>query len=93
MMHAAPDSVRTDLIAGQNYVRTFPWADLDMMTSGRASLFRTIKEASGGTGVLGDASLATAEKGSRITEAVLEHLTEIVRTIRSEPASLLRAAE
>ena len=64
-----------------------------MMTSGRASLFRTVKDASGGSGVLGDASLATAEKGRRITDAVLAELTGIVRTLRSEPAALSQAAE
>ncbi len=85
MMHAVPDSVRTALITGKNYVPTFPWADADMMVAGRAAYFRTIKEASNGTGVLGDASLASTAKGERITEAVLEHLLEIVHSLRVAP--------
>ena len=93
MMRADPASVRSEFITGQNYAPTYPWADSDMMTSGRASLFRTVKDASGGTGVLGDASLASPEKGERITEAVLEHLIEIVRTLPREPSSFLQAAE
>lgn len=82
MMHAEPESVRRHLIPGQNYVKTFPWADSDMMMAGRASLFRSVGEMSGGTGVLGDASLASVEKGRQITNAVLEHLTDVVQSLR-----------
>ncbi|APT60220.1 creatininase family protein [Roseomonas gilardii] len=81
MMHAVPDTVRTALIAGQNYVPTFPWADSEMLISGRASLFRTIRAMSNGTGVLGDASLASSDKGRRITEAVMQQLIAIIRSL------------
>jgi creatinine amidohydrolase len=85
MLHGVPGSVRSELVGGQTYVPTYRWADSDMMTAGRAALFRTIKEMSNGTGVLGDPSLASAEKGARITEAVMGHLVAIVDSLRAAP--------
>lgn len=92
MMHGVPGSVRDELISGQNYVPTYPWADSDMMQSGRAALFRTIKASSNGTGVLGDPSLASAEKGKQITEAVMRHLIEIVGSLKDAPPQRARSA-
>jgi creatinine amidohydrolase len=83
LMHGVPDCVRKELITGLNYVPTYPWADSDMLTSGRASLYRPISEMSGGSGVLGDASLATPEKGKAITDAVITQLSEIVTSLRA----------
>jgi creatinine amidohydrolase len=87
LMHAVPESVRTQLISGLNYVPTYPWADSDMMISGRASLYRSMHEISGGTGVVGDPSLASAEKGKAITDAVVGQLSEIVLSLRNPPAA------
>ena len=84
MMHAVPDTVHAELISGQNYVPGFPWADADMLVSSSASHYRTIKEVSGGTGVLGDPSLASAEKGARITEVVMEDLIEVISAVRAK---------
>ncbi|MFL5122923.1 MAG: creatininase family protein, partial [Microvirga sp.] len=88
MMHGVPNSVREGLIAGQNYVPTYHWADSDMMTAGRAGLFRTVKAMSNGTGVLGDPSLASPGKGARITEAVVGRLAAIVQDLRADPPSV-----
>jgi creatinine amidohydrolase len=85
LMHGVPDCVRTHLITGLNYVPTYPWADSDMMTSGRASLYRSMREISGGSGVVGDASLASAEKGKAITDVVVAQLREIVVSLRNAP--------
>lgn len=93
MMHAAPNTVHTELISGQNYIPGFPWADADMLVSSPASHYRTIKDVSGGTGVLGDPSLASAEKGARITEAVMEDLIEVVTAIRAKTKRPVKARE
>jgi len=85
LMHGVPDCVRTHLITGLNYVPTYAWADSDMMTSGRASLYRSMREISGGSGVVGDPSLASAEKGKAITDAVVGQLSEIVTSLRNAP--------
>ena len=86
MMHGAPDAVRADRIGPLNYVPSFPWSNSDLLIAGQASLYRSIKDMSGETGVLGDASLASAEKGKVITSLVVDHLAEILESMRTAPA-------
>lgn len=81
MLLAAPDSVRRDLIGDMSYVETFDWANADMIRGSRGALFRTMHQMSGGTGVVGDPSTATAEKGERITEAVVAQLERVVASL------------
>jgi creatinine amidohydrolase len=88
LMHGVPDCVRKELITGLNYVPTYDWANADMMSAGRASLYRSIHEMSGGTGVLGDASLASPEKGKAITDAVIGVLSGIVTSLRTDPGTV-----
>ena len=85
MMLAAPESVRAELIGPNSYVPTWPWGDSDLLTSGRATLYRSMKAKSGGTGVVGDPSLASAAKGEAISGIVVEKLAEIVESLRGEP--------
>jgi creatinine amidohydrolase len=61
---------------------TYDWANNDLLRGGRGSLFRTMAEISGGSGVVGDPSLASAEKGQTITRLVVEALAEIVETLK-----------
>jgi creatinine amidohydrolase len=75
-------SVRRDLIPGRTHVMTYDWANSDLLRGGKGSLFRTMAEISGGSGVVGDPSLASAEKGRAITELVIDSLSEIVRTMQ-----------
>jgi creatinine amidohydrolase len=75
-------SVRRDLIPGRTHVMTYDWANSDLLRSGKGSLFRTMADISGGSGVVGDPSLASAEKGRAITGLVVDSLSEIVRTMR-----------
>jgi creatinine amidohydrolase len=75
-------SVRRDLISGRSHVMTYDWANNDLLRGGRGSLFRTMAEISGGSGVVGDPSLASAEKGQTITRLVVEALAEIVETLK-----------
>jgi creatinine amidohydrolase len=88
MLLTAPDSVRASLVPGMSYVKTQDWADIDMLASNRGYLFRTMKEISGGTGTVGDPSLATAEKGERISEAVVNALKHVVETMGSKCRAL-----
>lgn len=82
MLLGAPQSVRTALVSGMSYVGTHDWANADMILPARGALFRSMHEMSGGTGVVGDPSLATREKGEQITAAVVEQLAHVVETIR-----------
>lgn len=75
-------SVRRDLIPGPSHVMTHDWANSDLLRGGRGSLFRTMKEISGGNGVVGDPSLASAEKGRAITRIVVDALDGIVTSMR-----------
>ncbi|MBZ6075333.1 creatininase family protein [Microvirga puerhi] len=81
MLLAAPDSVRRDLITGMNYAGTFDWANSDMILPARGALFRSMKDMSGGTGVVGDPSRASADKGQRITTAVVDQLVHVVESL------------
>lgn len=82
MLLGAPQSVRQALVSGMSYVGTHDWANADMILPARGALFRSMHEMSGGTGVVGDPSLATREKGEQITAAVVEQLAHVVETIR-----------
>ncbi|MCB5175084.1 creatininase family protein [Microvirga lenta] len=82
MLHIDEGSVRRELIPGPSHVMTHGWANNDLLRSGRGSLFRTMAEISGGSGVVGDPSLASAEKGRAITRIVVDALTEIVATMK-----------
>lgn len=81
MLLGAPESIRTKLVSGMSYVETHDWANADMILPARGALFRSMHEMSGGTGVVGDPSLATREKGQAITAAVVEQLAHVVETI------------
>lgn len=81
MMHIAPESVREDLICTYNHVLPFHWADADMLESRSGTYFRTMAVSSGGKGVVGDPSLASKEKGRRISDAVVSKVTQILEDI------------
>ena len=85
MMLAAPGSVRTELIGGRSYVPSYDWANSELLLSGRGTLYRSMKDISGGTGVVGDPSLASVEKGREITRIVVAQLAGIVESLRGEP--------
>ncbi len=82
MMLIDEASVRRDLVPGPSHVMTHDWANNDLLRGGRGALFRTMKEISGGSGVVGDPSLASAEKGRAITGIVVDALAEIVSSMK-----------
>lgn len=81
MLSAAPGSVRREKVGALSYVETYDWANADMIRANRGALFRTMHQMSGGTGVVGDPSLGTAEKGERITRAVVDELVRVIETL------------
>jgi creatinine amidohydrolase len=81
MLHFAPELVRTGKIAPGGNAATFDWAEGDMLRSSRASLYRDFREMTGGLGVYGDPTAASAEKGRSIEAAVLAELTGLVRSL------------
>ena len=83
MMLTRPPSVRTERIVGRSFAETFEWAQADMLVGGRGSLYRSMAVQSGGTGVVGDPSAASADKGERITAAVVDAASEIIRSLHS----------
>lgn len=85
MLVAAPDSVRRELVSGMSYVETYDWANADMILPARGALFRSMKDMSGGTGVVGDPSSASAAKGERITAAIVNQLAHVVESLARAP--------
>lgn len=82
MLHIDETAVRKDRIAGFSHVMTYEWANSDLLKGGRGSLFRTMVDISGGTGVVGDPSLASAEKGATISRIVVGALRDIVLSMK-----------
>ena len=77
MMLIKPDLVQTaKLEKGQN-VPTYNWAEGDMLRGAKAGFYRTMKQMTP-NGVYGDPTVASAEKGQRITKAVVDALGELV---------------
>lgn len=77
MLIAAPHLVRTQRIPGRGNKATFAWAESDMLNGPRAAFYRTIKEMTD-SGVFGEPSAASAGKGEKIKEVVLNTLITIV---------------
>lgn len=83
MMEARPDAVRTEAISGMCLTPTYAWAEEDMLNGAAAGLFRTMYDKSGGTGTVGDPSAATAEKGARIREAVVDAFASVIHDLKT----------
>ena len=81
MLLTARNDVRRGLISGMSYVETHDWANADMIRASRGALFRTMREMSAGTGVVGDPSSASAAKGQRISDAVVTELERVVASL------------
>jgi creatinine amidohydrolase len=77
MMIIAPELVKEPIPAGVSYQPSFDWSDGGMMHGPKASLYRSMKDISGGTGVVGEPSLATSEKGRAISAAVNAALVQM----------------
>lgn len=77
LLHINPSLVNSDHIPEKANNPTFNWAEMDMLRSPSAALHRTMNEMTP-TGVFGDATQSSAEKGERISEIVVNQLERIV---------------
>ena len=81
MMLIAPELVRHELIEGTKNVKSYDWAEMDMIRAPKALLHRTMKEMTS-NGVFGVPSAATIEKGEKITQLVTEQMVRIIKDLR-----------
>lgn len=82
LQHCAASLVRGHHIAAPNLQPTFAWAENDMLNAPCGLLYRSMKEISGGSGVVGAPTFASAEKGGRIERAVVEKLAAMLLDVR-----------
>ncbi|HEY0940302.1 MAG TPA: creatininase family protein [Steroidobacter sp.] len=83
LQHFAPHLVAGDQIREATLQPTFPWAENDMLNAPCGQLYRSMKEISGGSGVVGAPTFATAAKGKRISEIVTGKLVSMLTDIRN----------
>jgi len=77
MLLIAPNLVNKEVIVQGDNVKTFDWAEGDMLRGSKAGYYRTMEEMTP-SGVYGDPTKASEEKGERITKCVVEALQNIV---------------
>ena len=68
---------------GECFNSLFDWADGSMLYPPPVSVFRTMKDISGGSGVVGTPELASPEKGKEIVALVVNELQRIVSDLRT----------
>jgi len=78
----APHRVLTAEIREMNLEPTFAWAEADMLNAPCGVLYRSMKEMSRGSGVVGAPAYASAEKGQRISDIVTDALVGMLRDVR-----------
>jgi creatinine amidohydrolase len=86
MLHIDPRTVRQPIPQGEHFAPSFEWADGGMLRPPKASLFRTMKEMSLGSGVVGTPSAASAAKGAAISEIVCRALVALLLSLRESKA-------
>jgi creatinine amidohydrolase len=85
LQYFAPELVVGEQIRAARIQPTFPWAETDMLNASCGTVYRSIKEISGGTGVVGSPTHASAEKGRRISAVVVTQLARMLSDIRAAP--------
>ena len=81
MMLIAPGLVRNEKIGKGANEPYFKWADGDLLNGSAASYYRTMKQLTP-NGVFGDPRAASADKGKRITAAVIASLMKMLQDLR-----------
>jgi creatinine amidohydrolase len=82
MMAAGAIPANINLPTGEFFVPSHSWADSSMLHKSVGTLYRSIRQISGGSGVVGQPDAATAEQGHKITTAVVRHLETVVTDLR-----------
>ncbi len=78
----APDA---DIPKGQYYVPRFAWADGSMLYPPRATLYRSMKDISGGSGTVGQPDAASIAKGHTIADLVVTGLSQVIADLTIPP--------
>lgn len=86
LQYFAPHLVEGAQIREARLQPTFAWAETDMLNAPCAQLYRSMKEISGGSGVVGQPTYASAGKGKRISDLVVAALAQMLGDIRNAPA-------
>lgn len=84
LMHFGPELVRTQEIVPPTMMPTFPWAENDMLNAPCGVFYRSMKDISGGSGVVGDPTLASRATGRKISDVVTDQLVAMLRDIRGQ---------
>ena len=82
MMAAGAIVQNVDLPLGEFFVPSHSWAHSSMLHKSGGTLYRSMRHISGGTGVVGQPDVATAEQGHKITTAVVRRLETVVTDLR-----------
>jgi creatinine amidohydrolase len=77
--------VRRELIGPKAYVPSYEWANGDLLAAARASLYRSMKDISGGGGMIGEPRLASAAKGAAIVQVVVDRMAEVLQSMWHAP--------
>ena len=83
MLIIAPNLVYLEKVEPMANIPTHEWAEGDLIKGGQVSLYRRFKEMTP-TGVYGDATLASKEKGNQITRCVVDGLTKILKEYKQK---------
>lgn len=83
LQYFAPDLVDGEQIHEARLRPTFAWAENDMLNAPCGQLYRSMKEISGGSGVVGQPTYASAAKGQRISDIVVDALATMLHDIRT----------
>ena len=86
LQYFAPELVDGEQIREAHLQPTFPWAENDMLNAPCGQLYRSMKEISGGSGVVGQPTYASAAKGKRISDLVTDAFAAMLRDIRTASA-------
>jgi len=82
MMSIAPELVRAEKVEMGKNQSGFSWARGDLLRSGRASHYQTMKQLTD-NGVYGNPLMASKEKGEQITRVVVRQLSRVVKDLIS----------
>ena len=83
MLALHPELVRTDLLAPDGEAQRCRFDHKDMLEPGRVGQFRLWNEWSQG-GVIGDPTIANAEKGGLFIEAAVDAIAELIDELKAD---------
>ena len=83
LLHFHPNLVDLSRLTVEPLDEPYEWGGKDLLEGGSLTVYREFEELSD-SGILGDPSRASAEKGERLAEPIVEELGEMLRTIHEQ---------